>query len=316
MRTIGLLEMKRVLPTIDVVSALEAGFVAYSQGKAVVPPVGELLFKEPPGDVHIKYGYLMGDDSFVVKIASGFYRNPEVNLSSSNGIMLLFSQKTGTLKCILLDEGYLTDVRTAVAGAIAARYLAPRKVERIGIMGTGVQARLQLQYLAMMTDCKNVLVWGRHDDKLEQYRKDMDRSGFSVQTTREAGDIPENCNLIVTATVSTSPLLWDRQIRPGTHITAVGADAAHKQELDPAILQRADLLVADSILQCCERGDSAHALRAGVISQDRMVELGNVISGAAPRRTSEAQITVVDLTGVAVQDIQIAKAVFESVRRS
>jgi ornithine cyclodeaminase len=316
MRTIGLLEIKRVLPAINIVSALEAGFVAYSQGKAVVPPVGELRFQDPPGDVHIKYGYLMGGDFFVVKIASGFYRNPEVNLSSSNGIMLLFSQKTGTLKCVLLDEGYLTDVRTAVAGAIAAKYLAPGRVDRIGIMGTGVQARMQLQYLAMMTDCKDVLVWGRHDDKIEQYHKDMERAGFSVRTTREAGEIAARCNLIVTTTVSTSPLLWETQIRPGTHITAVGADAAHKQELDPAILQRADLVVADSILQCSERGDSAHALRAGLISKDRMVELGNVISGAAPGRTSESQITVADLTGVAVQDMQIAKAVFESVRRA
>lgn len=316
MRTIGLLEMKRVLPTIDLVEALESGFVAYSQGKAVVPPVGELLFQDPPGDVHIKYGYVPGEDYYVIKIASGFYRNPEVNLPSSNGLMLLFCQKTGVLKCFLMDEGYLTDVRTAVAGAIVARYLAPGRVNRIGILGTGVQARMQLQYIALATQCKNVLAWGRQSDKLDLYRKDMERAGFNVATTRHAGEIAADCNLIVTATVSTSPLLHSAEIRPGTHITAVGADASYKQELDPAILQRADLVVADSISQCCERGEIAHALRAGLLEKERLLELGNVISGSAPRRTSDSQITVADLTGVAVQDIQIAKAVFEAVRNT
>jgi ornithine cyclodeaminase len=314
MRTIGLLEMKRVLPAIDLVGALESGFVAYSQGKAVVPPVGELLFQDPPGDVHIKYGYLPGEDYYVIKIASGFYKNPEVNLPSGNGLMLLFSQKTGELKCILLDEGYLTDVRTAVAGAIAAKHLAPGRVNRIGILGTGVQARMQLQYLALATDCKNVLAWGRRSQGLDQYRKDMEEAGFDVAAARHAGEIAADCNLIVTATVSTSPLLHGAEIRPGTHITAVGADASYKQELDPAILKRADLVVADSISQCCERGEIAHALRAGLLQKERLLELGNVIAGTAPRRTSDSQITVADLTGVAVQDIQIAKAVFEAVK--
>lgn len=316
MRTIGLLEIKRVLPSIDVVSALESGFVAYSKGKAVVPPVGELVFKDPPGDVHIKYGYLPGSEYYVVKIASGFYRNPEVNLPSSNGIMLLFSQKTGILKCILLDEGYLTDVRTAIAGAIVAKYLAPRHIERIGLIGAGVQARLQLQYLAPITSCKQVLVWGRSKDKIDQFIKDMARAGFAVAAATDTGEIAAKCNLIITATPSPKPLLLDEQIRPGTHITAVGADAGHKQELDPAILKRADLLVADSISQCCERGDIAHALRAGLITKDRLVELGNVISRSSPGRTSENQITVADLTGVAVQDIKIAEAVFNAVSRS
>jgi ornithine cyclodeaminase len=315
MQTIGLLEMKRVLPTIDLVSALESGFVAYSKGNAVVPPVGELLFKDPPGDVHIKYGYLPGSEYYVVKIASGFYRNPEVNLPSSNGIMLLFSQKTGILKCILLDEGYLTDVRTAVAGAIAVKYLAPRHIQKIGIVGTGVQARLQLEYLPLVTSCKHAMVWGRNKANIESYIKDMARTGFSVTAASNTDEIAAKCNLIITATPSTEPLLLAEQIRPGTHITAVGADAGHKQELDPGILKKADLLVADSIAQCCERGDIAHALRNGLITRDRLIELGNVVSRTSPGRTSEAQITVADLTGVAVQDIKIAESVYNALNR-
>ena len=314
MKIISIDAIRRVLPNIDILPALEAGFVAYSAGKAVVPPVGELLFEDPPGDVHIKYGYLLDDPYYVIKVASGFYRNPELNLPSGNGLMLLFSRSTGVLQSILLDEGYLTDVRTAVAGAIAAKHLAPRQIRCIGILGTGVQARLQLRYLRLVTSCRKVLAWGRHPDRLEKYRMEMEQAGFSVDTTLDAEAVTANCSLIVTATVATAPLLRDGQIRPGTHITAVGADAAHKQELDPAILKRADRVVADSLSQCRVRGEIAHALRAGLIREDHVLELGKVIAGEATGRTADSQITVADLTGVAVQDIQIAKAVFEALR--
>src|SRR5580658_7578580 len=124
---------------------MENGFVAYSRGEVVVPPVGHLDFADPPGDCHIKYGYIRGDDTFTVKMATGFYRNPDIGLPSSNGAMLVFSARTGEPLALLHDEGYLTDVRTAAAGAVAAKYLAPREVECIGMVGAGTQAHLQLQ---------------------------------------------------------------------------------------------------------------------------------------------------------------------------
>jgi ornithine cyclodeaminase len=312
MRIIDLETIRRVLPRIDLMPAIEAGFAAYSRDEAVVPPVGELLFEDPPGEVHVKYGYLKNDEYYVVKVASGFYLNPGLGLPSGNGLMLLFSRRTGALRSVLLDEGYLTDVRTAVAGAVAARYLAPGRIECIGIVGTGTQARLQLQYLRPVTECRRALVWGRSLQKLDRYRDDMAHAGFDIGTTCEMAEVGSACNLIVTATAATAPLLLDRHVRAGTHITAVGSDASYKQELDAAILGRADRVVADSFAQCRERGEIAHALRAGLIDAERVVELGAVISGAVNGRTSDAQITVADLTGVAVQDIQIAKAVFEA----
>ena len=112
--------IREVLPRLDLVRLMEEGFVAYSAGRAVVPPVGELLFEDPPGDTHIKYGFIRGGDHYVIKVASGFYDNPTLGLSSSQGVVLLFSQKTGVFEAALLDEGHLTDVRTAAAGAAAA----------------------------------------------------------------------------------------------------------------------------------------------------------------------------------------------------
>jgi len=284
-------QIKKVLPTLDIVKDLEEGFIAYSQGRVVVPPVGELSFEDPPGDTHIKYGYIKGDDYYVIKIASGFYDNPKINLSSNSGLMLLFSQKTGVPASILLDEGFLTDVRTAVAGEICAKYLAPMDIHRIGVFGTGVQARMQVEYLKSVTDCKDIIVWGRSRSGLDAYKRDMQEIGSAK-----------------------SPLLHAGQIRKGTHITAMGSDTLEKQELDPEILQTADIVVADSIEQCMLRGEIHKALEAGLLNKEDIFELGNVINDKELQRTSADQITVADLTGVAVQDAQIAKAVYEALR--
>ena len=311
MRILTLEQIKAALPAVDLMQEIEAGFVAYSSGKAVVPPVGELLMQDPPGDVHIKYGYISGDDYYVIKIASGFYNNPALGLPSSNGLMLLFSQKTGELCAALLDEGHLTDIRTAVAGAIAAKHLAPSEVTAIGVLGTGIQARLQLQYLAPVTSCRDVIVCGREQQKLDVYRSDMSAHGFSVSTTLDTAAVLRDCNLIVTTTPATEPILHWQGLDHGVHITAVGSDTAEKQELDPRFLQHADLIVADSIVQCLTRGEIHRALEHAVIRQDQIIELGEVISDGSKARSSDDQLTVADLTGVAVQDIQIAKAIFE-----
>lgn len=312
MKIITLEQIKETIPELDLIPAIEAGFEAYSAGKAVVPPVGELLLDG--GDVHIKYGYLEQDEYYVIKIASGFYDNPKLGLPSGNGLMLLFSQQTGALISILLDEGFLTDTRTAAAGAIAARHLAPKSIERIGIVGTGTQARLQLEFLAPVTACRRVLVWGRNAEHVEHYRSDMDARGFDVEAATDAGEILATCNLVVTTTPAKEPMLTAGDLRAGTHITAVGSDTPEKKELDPAILARADLVVADSISQCVVRGEIRGAIEAGSISKDRPVELGDVIAGRTTGRTSDNEITVADLTGVAVQDIKIAAAVFEALR--
>lgn len=307
-----LAQIKDVLPSLDLIPAIEEGFVAYSSGRATVPPVGELILDK--GEVHIKSGYIEGEDFYIIKIASGFYGNPSLGLPSGNGCMLLFKQSTGESAAILLDEGHLTDVRTAVAGAVAAKYCAPRKVERIGIVGAGVQARLQLEWLTRVSACRDVLVWGPIAEELENYEREMESRGFSVETTLDAAAILRTCNLVVTATPSKTPLLSAAGLRPGTHITAVGSDTPDKQELDPEILAKADVIVADSLSQCRLRGEIHKALEAGRIREDRCVELGAVISGREKGRTSESQITVVDLTGVAVQDIKIATAVYRALK--
>ena len=136
-------QIERVIRPREVIAAMERAFVAYSNGEAVIPPVGQLDFEDPPGDCHIKYGYVKHGSTFTVKIATGFWKNPERGLASSNGVVLVFSSETGELLTIFQDEGYLTDMRTAAAGAVAAKYLAPQELDCIGILGAGMQAKLR-----------------------------------------------------------------------------------------------------------------------------------------------------------------------------
>jgi len=306
-------EIKRRIDLQTLMSDIERGFQWFSEGRTVVPPVGYLAFDPPEeGDVHIKYGYVRGDDFYVVKIASGFAGNAARGLPVTNGLMLLFRQATGELAAILLDEGYLTEVRTAMAGAIAARYLAPSAVTRIGIAGTGGQARFQLQMLPLVTVCRNVIVWGRSDEKLAGFAQEMTAEGFDVETTRDLSRLTATCNLIVTTTSAREPLIHAHDVRPGTHITAMGADAPGKQELDPRLVARADLVVADSLSQCVDHGELAHAVQAGLLDPGRVKEIGQLIAAGGRARTGEEQITIADLTGVAVQDLQIATHVFRA----
>jgi ornithine cyclodeaminase len=313
---IPLSRIREVVRSIDPLPLIEDGFVALSRGQAVVPPVGELIFDRPPGDVHIKYGYIKGDDVYVIKIASGFYDNPKIGLPSGDGMMLLFSRETGRLLCLLLDEGYLTNVRTAAAGAVAAKYLAPRGVRTAGILGAGTQGRMQLEYLRRVREIDGAIVWGLDDQELEAYRRDMEPLGFRIRTTRRAEEVAATANLIVTCTPSTRPLLRAEWIRPGTHITAVGSDTPEKQELDPAILAGASRVVVDSLSQCELRGEVFKALAAGAVRREDLVELGRVIIEEKCRRSSDEEITVADLTGVAVQDIEISKAVWAALKPS
>ncbi len=302
-------EIESIVQNLDVIAAMEKGFIDYSNGKTVVPPVGELVFEKEKGDAHIKYGYIKDDDFFVIKIATGFYDNPKIGLSSSQGMMLVFSQKTGQSVAVLLDEGILTDIRTAAAGALAAKYFAPKKVKGIGIIGTGIQAKLQLEYLKNIVDCNSVWVWGRNKENVENFKNAMGHD-FKINIATAPSEVAQNCNLIVTTTPAEEALLFSKDIQPGTHITAVGSDTHKKQELESTILQKADLVIADSIPQSKSRGEIFRATQEEVISENKIIELGTAIQNPDLQRKNDEQISIVDLTGVAVQDIMIAVAVY------
>ena len=291
---------------------MQQGFINYSQGRSVIPPVGELILPERNGEVHIKYGYTKEEAYYCIKIASGFYDNPALNLDSSQGMMLLFSQETGAPKAIILDEGYLTNLRTAIAGALVAKAMSPNNVTGVGIVGTGVQARFQLEELVKSGfPVQKVWIWGRNPVKAQALQTHFSRQ-FEVNIASSTTELAQHCNLIITTTTAKNPLLMAADIQPGTHISAIGSDTPDKQELASDILGKANLVVADSLSQCAVRGEIFHATAAGELAPNAAVELGNVLAGDHPGRVDDGQITVADLTGVAVQDIAIADAVYQA----
>jgi len=302
--------IKDHLDEVDVLNAVEKNFVEYSNGNANVPPVGHLVL--PDGDCHIKYGHINGDPFFVIKVASGFHNNTQKGLNASTGLMLLCSAETGAPVALLQDEGHLTDIRTAVAGAVAGKYLAVADADSIGIVGAGVQAELQLRWASRVSACQRALVWNRTSARAHELREKFAATDIDVTVVQDIEELVARSRHIITTTPSTSPLIFSEWVQPGTHITAVGADCPGKQELDATLVQRADVLVVDSVSQCVGQGEVQSALAQGLIAETDLVELGHVIGGETGGRSNDKQISIADLTGVAVQDIAIARSVYDT----
>ena len=290
-------DVRAALPMAACIDAVEGAFVAYSNGEAELPSVIHLDVPEARGEIHVKAGHIHGAPAYAVKVASGFYA---ADPPAIDGLVIVFDAETGAPVAFLLDGGYVTDTRTGAAGGVAARWLAPEHATVVGVVGTGIQARRQVEALRCVRDVTEVRLWGRDADRASAAAADV--GGVIAPSVREAVDAAD---VVITCTASTEPVVRAEWIAPGTHITAVGSDGAGKQELDPELLRRADVLVVDSLDQCRRLGELQHALDVA----DRAVELGSVCAGTSPGRTSSTQLTVCDLTGVGVQDVAAANAV-------
>ena len=306
---------------VSLIDAIQSGFAAYSRGKfnaGVIqtlgaPPMAPFVADCPnyAAQTCVKSGYITGSEYYVIKVASG--GTPHEN----SGLMQVYSQRTGKLAVLLLDDGLLTEIRTAAAGALAAKMFAPtlKETDAVGMLGSGIQARFQLRYLANVTDCRNVLVWGRTEEKVNQYKRDMEAEGWQVQTTDDPQRLLRECMLIVTTTSSREPILRLDGIdteRLNCHINCIGADASGKMELDPMLVAASDLLVADCKKQTRERGEFEEAIAKGLVSLDQVVEIGNASSIDGEPSTPDRRLSIFDTSGVAVQDCVVAEMVMKA----
>jgi ectoine utilization protein EutC len=292
----------------EVVSAVAEGFARLAAGEVTLPPILRVDIPEHKGEVDVKTAHVRGFDRFAIKIASGFFENYRLGLPTGSGMMIVVSARTGFPEAVLLDNGYLTDVRTGAAGAVAARHLARQEIETVGVIGSGTQARYQVRALKLVRDFGRLMVYGVVPEQVEQYAAEMGPAlGVEVVKAEDVETVVRNSDVVVTATPSREPYLRAEWLHPGLHITAMGSDSEEKQELYADVLGRADLLVCDRKSQCFRLGELHHGLEAGVLPpEDEIVELGELASGRKPGRTSDEQITVCDLTGVGVQDTAIA----------
>ena len=292
----------------EAISAVADGFTSLADGEVTLPPIVRVDVPEHKGEVDIKTAYIRGLDSFAIKIAAGFFENYRLGLPTGSGMMVLVSAKTGRPEAVLLDNGYLTDVRTGAAGALAARYLARKRIDTAGVIGSGAQARYQMMALKQVRDFRRLMIYGIIPDQVEQYAVEMAPVlGVEIVKAEDAEAVLRGSDVVVTCTPSHEPYVKAEWLHPGLHITAMGADSEEKQELHADVLGRADLLVCDRKSQCFRLGELHHGLEEGIISQDDpIIELGELTSGREPGRRSDEEITVCDLTGVGVQDTAIA----------
>ncbi len=293
---------------LDAVACVENAFRSLASGGVVMPPILRLDIHENNGEVDVKTAYVPGLDSFAIKISPGFFDNPAIGLPSTNGLMVLFSAKTGLVEALLLDNGYLTDVRTAAAGAVAARYLSREDSGTAAIFGAGAQAKLQLEALMLVRPIRQARIWGRRREAAHETAETLsEKLGIEVSAIEEPEEVVRGADIVVTTTPSVEPLLRADWLEAGQHVTAMGSDAEHKNELEPAVLGRADQYVCDRYSQCATLGELHHAIDAGVVAGDASFpELGDIIAGKSPGRTSVEQLTICDLTGTGVQDTAIA----------
>jgi ornithine cyclodeaminase len=291
----------------NVIDIVEAAFRGLASGGVVMPPVLSMHLPDVNGEVDIKTAYVPGLAGFAVKISPGFFDNPAKGLPSTSGMMAVLDSQTGRVRAVLLDNGYLTDIRTAAAGGVAARHLARADATRAAIFGAGVQARLQLQALRLVRPIDHAVIWARDVTRAQALAADLDSPDLRVHATADPAEAAGFADIIVTTTPSTQPILQAGWLRAGQHITAMGSDQPAKNELDPACFTRADLYVADRASQTRLMGELRAALQAGTYAADVPVpELGQIIARPHLGRTSPDQITICDLTGTGAQDTAIA----------
>jgi len=307
MRTIDEAALRAAITPRVAVEAVRDAFRADGEGRAHVPAVINLDVPAHHGAFHVKTAYVEGVPRIAVKIASGFYDNPSKGLPSGSGLMAVFSAETGLPEALLLDNGFLTDIRTGAAGAVAAECLAPERITTVGVLGSGVQARFQVHCLREVRAFSRVVAWSPDRARLDAYCRELRAGGIDAATASGPEEVCAAADLLITATPSRAPLVRAEWLRPGQHVTALGSDSPGKQELDAACLARADLMVVDRLTQCASFGELRHALDAGVFRADRVhAELGEIVAGLKPGRRNARQITIADLTGVGFQDTAIA----------
>ena len=306
MKVIDLKSIQAVFDPVEAIDLMRQALVSQARGECDTPMPMHLSIPSEEAEVHIKSSYREGGDYFAVKVASGFPKNLERGLSVGSGSVLLLSAETGQPVALLADEGFLTDARTAAVSALVTRELG-RRDPSLGILGSGIQARLQARMHASVLDLEKIWIWGRTPERVEECARDLRGllPGVEVSIASTPSEVARNTRLITTVTAARRPLLSASDLQPETHIAAVGSDSPGKQELDPDILEHASLVLVDSLAQCERLGELQHAIHL----KEAVVEAGAFLDSRVPYDSSGP--TVCDFTGLGVEDLFIARYAYE-----
>ncbi|HEY2943831.1 MAG TPA: ornithine cyclodeaminase family protein [Vicinamibacteria bacterium] len=312
-------EIRSLLDPASCIAAVEAAFASSATAHGRPPGVIHLDIPDHAGEIHIKAGYLEGGAVYAMKAASSFAGNPALGVPASDGVVMVFDAKTGLPQALMLDRGYITDLRTAAAGAVAAKHLARPAIEIVGVVGSGIQCRLQVELLGQVRAFREVRVWGREAEHARAAVADLERSerlpsGSRVHAVGTPEETVLDADVVFTVTPSRRPIVRSEWLKEGSLVVAVGADAEDKRELFADVLAQADRVVADSVTQCRAIGEIHHAIAAGALVVSEVVELGEIVSGLQAGRRAETDRIVCDLTGLGIQDAAAASLVLERAR--
>jgi ornithine cyclodeaminase/alanine dehydrogenase-like protein (mu-crystallin family) len=302
-------ELRQIITISETIEVVEDAFAALAEDRINVPGDFTLNLPEVKGEVQVKGTYLDQAPYFVIKVGSKFHDNPTINLPTQSGFIAIFDAATGFPVAIMVDNGYLTNMRAGAAGALTAKHLANEKLNRVAVIGSGNQAYVQIKSLKTVKNNINLVsIWGRTPVNVDNYaRRIVEDHDLNVEIAASVEAAVREADVVITATASQEPLIRADWLKPGVHIIATGSNRPVKQELHLDVLQRADVIIVDQFDQCAAAGEIHHGLEAGVISRENIQgELGDLIIGKISGRTHPDQITLADLTGLDTQDATVA----------
>lgn len=312
-----ILDRKTVLSLLDMkstVSAVEKIFAQYGLGRAVMPPKIYLDLPQFNGDFRAMPAFAQSAGKASLKWVNTHADNAKRGFPAVMAVVILNDPKTG-FPLSMMDGTLLTSFRTGAAGAVAAKYLARPESKVVALVGCGAQARTQLTALREVFKVQCVKVWGQEQPVVDKFLKEMKRPGETLAAFATIKECVADADIIVTTTPSRKPVVQSAWVNKGTHINAIGADAAGKEELDPKILRNAKVVV-DDFRQASHSGEINVPVAKGILTKkDIYAELGQIVCGRKKGRTSDQEITVFDSTGLAIQDLAIADLVYRSALR-
>ena len=311
MKIITRKQLDKLIDFNDVFIKTKRAYQLFSQGKTITPPFTVFTIPEVGGSVHFKCGYVPGEKFFAMKYSGAFYGNEKLGLSNFLGLFTVFNSTTGEVEAVIDDKGFLTDYRTGVAGAIATSSMATKNSKVVAVIGSGVQARMQIHSLMKVMPFERLQVWSKNAESVNKYVKEIEKAypNLKVVSCADAKEAVTNADIVYTVTYSEKPLIKYEWLKKGVHITAVGACEPHMQELDVDIFKHANIVCVDSIEATSKNGELHHALKTKKITKDKVVELGDFISSKQKRNKDD--ITVCDLVGIGFQDAVIASCVMQ-----
>lgn len=312
-------DVRKALPMERAIEAMKNAFAQLSSGRANLPLRTALDVPSQDGVTLFMPAYLSGADQgngqMAVKIVSVFNHNPDKGLPLIHALVVVIDATTGAPAAVM-DGAYLTALRTGAASGAATDLLARDDARAVAIFGAGAQGRTQLEAVCAVRPIEEVWVYDIVPEQAEAYAEEMsERLTLSVKVAETPGDGVRRADVICTATTATSPVFDDADLRPGTHINAVGAYTPEMQEIPPETVLRAKVVIDEREASLAEAGDLIIPLEQGLMSEDDIyAELGEIIAGEKPGRESGGEITFFKSVGVAVQDVAASAAVLEEAR--